>query len=122
MSVLRDLIDQRAVVGHHRRHHLAQHGLDHVAHAQRLARGVRERKGRRLQRGLVEIARPRRIGFLHAIGQQPFQQRRHGVEQPDEDDRGRDVEGDVKFGRQLGEVGLPGQQVSRDRTQERQRR
>ncbi len=55
---LRDLVDQRAVVGHHRRHHLAQHDLDVVAHVQRLARGVRQRQRGRLQRAFVEIARP----------------------------------------------------------------
>jgi hypothetical protein len=41
---LRDLIDQGAVARHHRRHHLAQHGLDEVAHAQRLAGRVGERQ------------------------------------------------------------------------------
>ena len=30
----RDLVDQRAVVGHHRRHHFAQHDLDVIAHVQ----------------------------------------------------------------------------------------
>ena len=55
---LRDLVDQRPVVGHHRRHHLAQHDLDVIAHMQGLAGGIGQRERGRLQRALVEIARP----------------------------------------------------------------
>ena len=116
---LRHLIDQRPVVGHHRRHHLAQHGFDEIAHAQGFARGVGKRKRRSFKRAFVEIARPRRIGFLDAGRQQLFQNPSHDVEQADEDDRGRDIEGDVKFRRQLREVGLPGLQMLGDGAQER---
>ena len=41
---LGDLVDQRTIARHHRGHHLAQHDLDEVAHAQRLAGGVGERQ------------------------------------------------------------------------------
>ena len=109
----RDLIDQRAVVGHHRRHHLAQHDFDVIAHVQRFARGVGQRQRGRFQRALVEIARPRRIGFLDPLRQQLLQQPRHAVEQADEEDRGRDVEGDVEQRGRLGEIGLPGLQQLR---------
>ena len=54
---LRDLIDQRPVVGHHRRHHLAQHDFDVIAHMQGLAGGIGQGERGRLQRAFVEIAR-----------------------------------------------------------------
>ena len=57
----RHVAGELAVVGHQRGHDVAQHGLDRVAHAQRLARGIGERQRRRFQRGFVEIARHRRV-------------------------------------------------------------
>jgi len=54
----RHLIDQSAVVGHHRRHYLAQHDFDVIAHVQGFARGVGQSEGRGFERALVEIARP----------------------------------------------------------------
>ena len=55
---LRDLVDQRTIVGHYRRHHLAQHDLDVIAHMQRLARGVRQGERWGLERTLIEVTRP----------------------------------------------------------------
>ena len=66
---LRYLINQRAIVGHHGHHDFPQHDFDQVAHAQGFTRGVGEREGGRLKRALLQVARPRRIGLLHAIGQ-----------------------------------------------------
>jgi len=81
----------------------------------RVSRGVGERKRRSFERAFVEIARPRRIGFPHAGRQKLFQEPSHDVEQADEDDRGRGIEGDMKFRRQLRQVWLPGLQVLGDR-------
>ncbi len=44
----------------------AQHGLEHVDHAQRLARGAGERNAGGLARCPVEIDRLRRIGRVNA--------------------------------------------------------
>jgi hypothetical protein len=43
---------------------------------------------------------------------------RHAIEQADEEHGGGKIEGDMKLGRELGIVGLPGLQMLSDRTQE----
>ena len=117
----RHVAGELAVVGHQRGHDLAQHGLDGVAHAQRLARGIGERERRVFQRRFVEIARHRSVGRLLFLRQQAHQQPGHGVERPDEDRGQRDVEQHVELGRHLRRVGLQRRHFARDRLQERQR-
>ena len=104
-----------------RGHDFAQHGLDGVAHAQRLARGIGERERRIFQRRFVEIARHGSVRGLLLLRQDAHQEPCHGVEQPDEDRGERDVEQHMELGRHLGRVRLQRRQFARDRLQERQR-
>ena len=78
-------LDQRAVVGHQRRHDLPQHDLDDVAHVQRLARGIGQRERGRVERALVEIARRRGSALFLRSGNSLLQQPGERVEQADED-------------------------------------
>ena len=56
-----------AIVVHDRSHDLVQHDLHGVAHAQRLARRIGDREGRRIECCFVEVARQRWIGRLFAF-------------------------------------------------------
>ena len=70
----RDLGRQLAIVVQKRGHHVAQHGFDGVAHADRLAGGVGERKRRRVERGFIQIPRHSGVGWLFFLRQNAHQE------------------------------------------------
>ena len=69
-----------------------QHRLDHVDHAQDLARGIGQGHRRGDQRGRVEVARHSWIAGLRAVRQQPFEQPRQRRQGRDEQGGQHDIE------------------------------
>ncbi len=103
-----DLGDELAVVGQQRRHALAQHGLDDVAHMHRLARRTGQGDARRLHARTVEIARTTGIivGYAGARRQQSRDERGDGLGRPKKDSGQDQIEEHVEIDDLTGGVAL----------------
>ena len=71
---------------------IQQQGLQHVGHAQCLARGVAQRDGRHVMGPFVQVLRPRRVVGIGALKQPARQQRGVRRENGQENQRDHDVE------------------------------
>ena len=84
-----------------------QHGLDHVGHAERLARGVCQRHGRGRDRTQVQIARRGRVIRQRPVGQHALKRARHRGQEKEEQNGQRHVEEQVEGNRLPAGIELP---------------
>ena len=115
----RYLIDQGAVIRHHRRHHIAQHDFDVVAHVQCFARGVCQSEG-----GVSSALSSRYRGRDGSVsggrsGKAFLSNAERPSSRPMKIIAIATLKAIWKVGRQLREVRLPGLQRLRDRAEER---
>ena len=96
------------------------HRIKDVDHPQRFSGCMTERNRRRLQRGVVEIQRSRRIGGRDAHGHQAFENARQRTEKRQERQRENQVECGVKVRDSAGKARLDLNDTDADRREQRQ--